>query len=524
MDGVSTPPGHGAPRPQPSFPSVGRRAWARGRAPGDGGRPTGAPHLSRCSMRKASVSLLAGGSLLTTWRRAVPQAASSGMSVTAPGSCVRGGAAPSRPTPGPLLTSGPQEGRVEAEGDQRLLEPPQKVLEHPTHHMDVSHAAEGGQRTSSPQQPPLPFPHQLLCTRHPVQPCLGCRERGAQPRGDPGIATPTTPAPTSVKPRVSTTFTHCTTSAGTRGGVGGAKSASTPWGGDNTDPLCALRLGRAEPHVPGPMSRQPHGDVEQPPSAAMPPLTSRGQAWWRGRGAQGLGHCSWHLGCSSSWHWRHLTAAFPKRMREPQTPHGSGRITWRGGAESGPSFLQVPSTTPPSPPPKPAPTTSIHPLCRQSWGGRDGGELCSPQTRSSCPSPFSVAAHRRREAGARTVLEANWCWSGRSPRGGEEQGAGTGCPAEPPSVWLSCPAARQPRSWLVPQTMVRSAEGEGSKGDPREGKPPKLLTGMWGGFPPPREPLQHPSCPGTAAFGMSRGPRYLHTGDKHPPTDPLPHP
>lgn len=56
------------------------------------------PYLSRCSMRKARVSLLAGGSLLTTWRRAVPQAASSAMSAAAPGMGVRE-AAPSHPPP-----------------------------------------------------------------------------------------------------------------------------------------------------------------------------------------------------------------------------------------------------------------------------------------------------------------------------------------------------------------------------------------------------------------------------------------
>lgn len=129
----------------------------------------------------------------------------------------------------PLLTSSPQEGRVEAEGDQWLLESPQKILEHPTHHMDVSHAAEGGQRAPSPQQLPLPLPHQLLRTWHPVQPCLGHREKGSVP-GNHSTATSPILAPTSVKPRVSTSVTHCTTSAGTRGGVDGAKSASTPWG------------------------------------------------------------------------------------------------------------------------------------------------------------------------------------------------------------------------------------------------------------------------------------------------------
>lgn len=70
---------------------------------------------------------------------------------------------------------------MEAEGDQWFLEPPQKVLEHPADHMDVSHAAEGGQRTPGPQQLPLPLPHQLLRAWHPVQPCLRHRERGSAP-------------------------------------------------------------------------------------------------------------------------------------------------------------------------------------------------------------------------------------------------------------------------------------------------------------------------------------------------------
>lgn len=67
----------------PSDP-IARRS-RRHRVQGGGRRAPRAPHLSRCSMRKASVSLLAGGSLPTTCRRAVPQAVSSGMSAAAPG-------------------------------------------------------------------------------------------------------------------------------------------------------------------------------------------------------------------------------------------------------------------------------------------------------------------------------------------------------------------------------------------------------------------------------------------------------
>lgn len=73
--------------------------------------------------------------------------------------------------------------------------------------------------------------------------------KGAQPCGNHSIATFTILAPTSVKPRVSTSVTHCTTSVGTRGGVEGAKSASTPWGEQCQPVLCpphspAARVGR----------------------------------------------------------------------------------------------------------------------------------------------------------------------------------------------------------------------------------------------------------------------------------------
>lgn len=50
-----------------------------------------------------------------------------------------------------------------------------------------------------------------------------------------------------------------------------------------------------------------------------------------------------------------------------------------------------------------------------------------------------------------------------------------------------------------------------------KGKPPQLLTGTRGGFPPPRESLQHSSCPGTTVFGMSRGPQYSHGGGQPTP-------
>lgn len=64
----------------------GHGAWLEGaHLYAGGGLESCSPHLSRCSMRKASVSLLAAGSLPTTCRRAVLQAASSGMSVEAVG-------------------------------------------------------------------------------------------------------------------------------------------------------------------------------------------------------------------------------------------------------------------------------------------------------------------------------------------------------------------------------------------------------------------------------------------------------
>lgn len=117
---------------------------------------------------------------------------------------------------------------MQTESDQRLLEAPQEVLEHAAHHVDVGHAAWC---LPAMQQPPLPLSHQRLRARHPVQPSL--RVRAAQPAGS--TASPhTTTSPTSARPRVSTSVTHCTTSAGTSGAVRGAKSASTPWRGGAT--------------------------------------------------------------------------------------------------------------------------------------------------------------------------------------------------------------------------------------------------------------------------------------------------
>lgn len=231
-------------------------------------------------MRKARVSLLAGGSLLTTWRRAVAQAASSGMSAAAPGRGVRGGAAPSHPTPGsgPPLTGSPQEGRVEAEGDQRLLEPPQKVLEHSAHHVDVGHAAEGGQRAPGPQQPPLPLPHELLRARHPVQPCLRRRERGSAPRGLQH-GRPHHPGPylrQASRLHLGHTLHH---QRGHQGRRRGGEVSQHALGRTACSVPATQPCGRS-PRVPGPIAQQPHQGREQPPNAAMLPLTSRGQAWW----------------------------------------------------------------------------------------------------------------------------------------------------------------------------------------------------------------------------------------------------
>lgn len=92
---------------------------------------------------------------------------------------------------------------------------------------------------------------------------------------------------------------------------------------------------------------------------------------------------------------------------------------------------------------------------------------------------------------ARTVLEVNWCWGCRRLGGGEAKGTGAGCPTEPPSVWLSCPGARLPKSSLAPHTVVSSTERGGSGGDPICGGPHR--QGTLGGFPHPGEPLQPPS-------------------------------
>lgn len=238
-------------------------------------------------MRKARVSLLAGGSLLTTWRRAVSLAASSGMSVAAPGSSVSREAIPSPSlTLRLLLTSSPQEGRVEAEGDQWFLEPPQKVLEHPTHHMDVSHAAEGRQHTPSPQQLPLPLPHQLLCAWHPVQACLGHRERGSA-LWEPQHCHLHHPGPylcQASRLHLGHTLHH---QRGHQGRRGGRKVSQHTLG--RTMPTCAVPTTQPcsqsgqRPSILGPVAPKPHGDMERPPSTAVPPsphgARHGGEAW-----------------------------------------------------------------------------------------------------------------------------------------------------------------------------------------------------------------------------------------------------
>lgn len=260
-------------------------------------------------MRKASVSLLAAGSLPTTCRRAVLQAASSGMSVEAVG--VTGAQRPPPPiqTPTPLLTSGPQEGWVQTEGDQRLLEAPQEVFEHAAHHVDVAHAARG---LPAVQQPPLPLPHQRLRAWYPVQPGLrgpsgsACGEHGLTPRRHVPYL-----GQASCLHLGHALHHQRRDQRGSRGGEVGQHTLER--GGNKKG---GRRWARSAPS-PG---AQGYGH----------PLTSRGQGCGRGRAVQGPGQRSRHLGCSSSWHWRHLRAALPKRRREPQAPQGSGRMTWGG--------------------------------------------------------------------------------------------------------------------------------------------------------------------------------------------------
>lgn len=298
---------------------------------------------------------------------------------------------------------------MQAEGDQRLLEAPQEVLEHPAHHVDVGHVAQAGQCAAGTQQPLLPLPHQRLGARHPVQPCLGAQRGsapwGAQPHHAPLLSPP---RPLPRPSRASPPRSHSAPPVPAPAGVSGAQSQPGHPGEDK------VRGGQCWTHtapVPSPTScPSPRG-----PRAA---LTSRGQACWRARGPQGPGQHGRHLACSSSWQRRHFRAAFPKRRREPQAPQGSGRMTWQGGIWSA--------------------SPCIPPACPGVRGGEE----------------------------ARTVLEVNWCWGCRRLGGGEVKGAGAGCPTEPPSVWLSCPGARPPESSLVPHAVAGSAERGGSGGDP----------------------------------------------------------
>lgn len=213
------------------------------------------------------------------------------MSVVAPWNSIRGEAAPSLPSLGPpLLTSSLQKGRVEAEGDQWFLEPPQKVLEHPTHHVDVSHTAEGRQRTSSPQQPPLPLPHQLLRARHPIQPCLGHREKGSAPWG-PWHHRLHRPSPYLCQAsclHLGHTLHH---QHGNQGRRGGGEVSQHTLGRTMPTPTLypphspVARVGRA----PASQGRQPHRDTEQPPSTAMPPSPHRARQGGEAGACRGWG-------------------------------------------------------------------------------------------------------------------------------------------------------------------------------------------------------------------------------------------
>lgn len=92
------------------------------------------------------------------------------------------------------------------------------------------------------------------------------------------------------------------------------------------------------------------------------------------------------------------------------------------------------------------------------------------------------------------------------------------------AVPLSCPQAGSPASQhgspdLHPcPTPWAALKREEAVERNLIGKPPHLPARTWGGFPPSRV---HLLCM-TVAFGTSRGPQYLHGGDKHLPTDPLP--
>lgn len=170
---------------------------------------------------------------------------------------------------------------MEAEGDQWFLKPPQKVLEHPTHHMDVSHTSEGRQRTPSPQQLPLPLPYQLLHAWHPVQPCLGHRERGSAP-WEPQHYHLHHHGPYLCQAsclHLGHTLHH---QCGHQGWRGGREVSQHTLG--RTMPTCAVPTaqpcsqGGQRLSILGPVALKPHGDMERPPQVLLcpPHLTGPG--------------------------------------------------------------------------------------------------------------------------------------------------------------------------------------------------------------------------------------------------------
>lgn len=84
-------------------------------------------------------------------------------------------------------------------------------------------------------------------------------------------------------------------------------------------------------------------------------------------------------------------------------PHGWGRITWKGGTESEPPFLHHSTPLQTSP-------CHLHsfPIQAELRTGEEHRRAFPAKTRSSCLTPSSIVA--KREAGAHTVLEVNWCW------------------------------------------------------------------------------------------------------------------